>query len=98
MFLKYVSNVNIGGVDIMQSVIDSPLEYTNYEIETLADIRDVKIDTNLPLQERMQSYIQQIKNPYLYKCGDITVRVSFSDTDATLENRIKQLLMAPCTS
>ena len=62
------------------------------------DIRDVKIDTTLPLEERVKSYIRQIKNPYRYKCGDVKIRVSFADTDASLEDRIKQLLMAPCTS
>jgi len=82
----------------MQQTIDTSLEYTNHENTNLADIRDIKIDTALPLQERMKSYIKQIRNPYRYKCGDITVRVSFADTDATLEDRIKQLLITPCAS
>ena len=82
----------------MQSVINKPISYADEEGTHLADICDVKIDTDLSLEERMKSYIRQIGNPYLYKCGDITVRVSFADTDAALEDRIKQLLMAPCTS
>jgi hypothetical protein len=82
----------------MQNAVNAESINSNNDRNNLADIRDVKIDTSLPLGERMKSYIQQIGNPYLYKCGDITVRISFANTDITLEDRIKQLLMAPCTS
>jgi len=82
----------------MQTEINKAFEYIHNHNGDLADIRDVAIDTSLPLIERMKSYIQQIKNPYLYKCGGITVRVSFAETETTLEERIKQLLMAPCTT
>jgi len=86
------------GIDDMQLAIGTSHVHTNHENTALADIRDIKIDTALPLQERMKSYIRQIKNPYHYKCGDITVRVSFADTDTTLEDRITRLLLAPCAS
>jgi len=82
----------------MQDTINLSSDFIDNENGELVDIRDVKIDTTLPLEERMKSYIRQIKNPRHYKCGDITVRVSFANTDATLEDRIKQLLMAPCTT
>ena len=62
-------------------------------IEDLADICDVVIDTSLPREERIKSYLEQIKNPYCYRCGDMIVRVSFADTEYTLEDRIKQYLM-----
>ena len=82
----------------MQTAINTPSDYNGAENNSLVDISEVKIDTSLPLDERMKSYIKQIKNPYRYKYGDITVRVSFAETDITLEERIKQLLMAPCTT
>ena len=65
---------------------------------TLKDICNVKIDTTLSFAERQQSYLQQLGNPYLYKCDDVTVRISFADTEVTFEDRIKQLLMALCTA
>ena len=83
----------------MQTAIGTPfIGHTEHSNEALVDISTVVIDTNLPLNERVKSYLRQIKNPYHYKCGDITVRVSFADTNATLEERLKHLLMAPCTS
>lgn len=64
------------------------------DITELADIRDVKIDPALPKEERQKSYLQQIKNPNLYRCGDMIVRVSFAKTGVTLEERLKQYLLS----
>ena len=44
----------------------------------LADLRDVQIDTALPVRERMVSYLQQVGNPYLFKVEGLIVRVVFS--------------------
>lgn len=38
--------------------------------EQLVDIRDVKIDRSLPSEERIKSFIEQIKNPYQFKVGN----------------------------
>ena len=32
--------------------------------DELVDIRDVKINTDLPQEERMKDFVKQIKNPY----------------------------------
>ena len=60
--------------------------------DTLVDIRDVHIDRTLSKEERIKSFIRQIKNPYVYKCGDIIVKATFSDTDETLEDRMEHYL------
>lgn len=79
----------------MQSLIDaSPSVSSACAIDGLADIRDVVIDPALPAEERMESYLRQIGNPYHYKCGDMTVRVAFAQTEATLEDRIRQYLLS----
>ncbi len=56
--------------------------------ETLVDIRDVKINKDLPKEERIKDFIKQIKNPYCYKCGKIVVKLSFADTEDTLEDKL----------
>ena len=63
-------------------------------INDLADIRDVEIDPMLPKAERQKSYLRQIKNPNLYRCGDMIVRVTFANTGVTLEDRLKQYLLS----
>ena len=52
---------------------------------TLKDIRDVHVNMDLPKQERILDFIRQIGNPYCYRHGKYVVKVSFSDTDITLE-------------
>lgn len=58
----------------------------------LVDIRDVEIDRSLSKEDRIRSFISQIKNPYCFKCGDIIVKTSFIDTDVTLEERMEHYL------
>lgn len=61
-------------------------------LESLVDIRDVKIDRSKPVEERMRSYVEQIKNPYLFKVGNTIVRVSYANTQATINDNFVNLL------
>jgi hypothetical protein len=64
------------------------------DITKLVDIKDVKIDVSLPKDERVKSYIAQIKNPYCYRYDDTIVRISYADTDVTLKDRMMQYLLS----
>lgn len=44
----------------------------------LVDIADVTIDTSLPVKKRIQSYIQQVKNPYCFLSHGVVVKVGFA--------------------
>lgn len=61
-------------------------------LESLVDIRDVKIDRSKPVEERMKSYVEQIKNPYLFKVGNTIVRVSYANTQAAINDNFVNLL------
>ena len=60
--------------------------------EELVDIRNVKIDRNLPSDERIRSFIEQIKNPYCFKVGDAVVKVSFADTSNTITDNFINMI------
>lgn len=60
--------------------------------ESLADIKNIQIDRTLPRGQRFEDFLHQIGNPYCYRCGKAVVKVSFADTDATLEDRLEQYL------
>ena len=62
--------------------------------ESLVDIREVQVDGNLPREQRFEDFLRQIRNPYCYRCGKIVVKVSFAETDATLEERLEHYLTA----
>lgn len=68
------------------------IDPSSIDIDTLVDICSVKINTALPKEERMADFIRQIKNPYLFKCGDMVIQSVFSDTETTLNDRLKQYL------
>ena len=56
------------------------------------DIRDVRIDGTLSREERIRSFVEQVKDPYRFKVGDVTVRVSYSGESATLNDRFTQMM------
>ena len=58
------------------------MEQSEKNLSELVDIRDVVIDKSLPLEERVRSYVEQIKDPYCFKVGDVVVRVSYADKDS----------------
>lgn len=60
--------------------------------ESLADITKIQIDQNLPKEQRLEEFLKQVKNPYCYRCGKVVVKVSFSDTETTLEECLERYL------
>ena len=68
-------------------------ERTRQELlDSLVDIRDVKIDRSMSVEDRMKSYVEQIKNPYMFKVGNTVVRVSYANTQATINDNFVNLL------
>ncbi len=53
--------------------------------DALVDLRTVRINTGLPTEERIRSFIRQVKDPYHYKVGEVTVHVSYSPGGMTLD-------------
>ena len=53
---------------------------------TLNDIRNVHIDPRKTINERVSDFICQIHNPYCFRHNKTVIKVSFSDTDTTLED------------
>ena len=79
-------------IDAMQNV-----DIRTVDPATLRDIRDVTINTDLPKGERILDFIRQIGNPYCYRYGKYVVKVSFTDTDVTLEERLLSYIRLKCS-
>lgn len=56
----------------------------------LVDLRTVSIDKSLPKEERMAQFLQQIKDPYHFRVGNIEVKISYRNSGATLEERLRE--------
>ena len=59
---------------------------------TLRDIRNVTVDPALPLNDRIKSFLQQIGNPYCYKCGKYVVKVSYTENGGSIDERLESCL------
>ena len=46
--------------------------------DSLADLKKVSICADLPLPQRAEQYLQQVRNPYLFRVDELIVKVSFS--------------------
>lgn len=60
-------------------------------IRSLVDIRDVQIDMSLTQEEKIRSFIKQVKDPYHFRVGDVVVNVSYSGK-ATLNDRFTEMM------
>ncbi|MDD6618605.1 MAG: DUF6870 family protein [Bariatricus sp.] len=60
--------------------------------DTLVDIATVEVDRSLPRAEQMKQFLEQIKNPYLYKCNGVVVKIAYATTESTIEDRLEQYI------
>ena len=45
--------------------------------ENLVDLNRVEVAADLPVVNRMEHYMDQIQNPYLFRLDDLIVKVTF---------------------
>ena len=64
----------------------------NINKNALVDIREVSVDRNLPKQARIVEFLRQIKDPYHYKCGKITVTARYTENGPTLEDCLQRIM------
>ena len=69
------------------------IDVTTVEEQDLVDIRDVEINGSLKQGKKVEDYVKQIKNPYCYKYGDNIVKISFEDTEVTITERLRELIL-----
>ncbi len=43
--------------------------------EDLADLKDMKLDRSLGYGERLEDFVRQVKNPYLFRVGPLVVKI-----------------------
>lgn len=62
------------------------------DTQPLVDIRDVKLDSGMEQPERIRSFLQQVKNPYCFKVGNVVVNVAYTEGDTTLNDCFADML------
>lgn len=61
------------------------------DIKTLEDIGKIKINRELPKEERLLAFVKEVKNPFCFICNGMVVKTSYSDTNESLENKLAKL-------
>lgn len=64
------------------------------EKDALVEIKKVKIDPELERRERISSFVQQIKNPYCFICDGVIVKIGYTETEDTLEEKLSEYFLS----
>ena len=70
------------------------VEIENLELSTLINVEQVVIDQNLPVTERMMEYLEKVKNPYCFLCGETPVKICFMENEIKLEKQLKEYFLS----
>lgn len=62
------------------------------DINTLTDLRDIVIDTRLPVEQKMESFAKQTNNVYVHRIGDYVVKVRFQEEGPGIDEKMEEYL------
>lgn len=71
----------------------SKMDIEKADRSELVSVEEVNIDPSMPVMQRMLAYINQVKNPYCFLCGNTPVKVCFSRGDAELSKKIRNYFL-----
>lgn len=64
------------------------VDIENFNIDDLTDLRDIKIDKNGSVESKLLSFMEQIKNPYFFKVGNVAVKLNFDNDGPTFQEKL----------
>lgn len=86
------------GVFILNVEEMKRIDVTKVNRADLVDVKDVSINRFLNQERQINDFVSQIKNPYCYKYGDFIVKIGFENTEVTLTDRLKELVLKTANS
>lgn len=66
-------------------------DISSCDVNSLTDLKDIRIDTRKSRNDRITSFVEQVKNPYLFKVGDTVVKVVYRN-EKDITNVIAELM------
>lgn len=66
----------------------------DFDTSSLINVEQVEIDGTLPVMERMVAYLEKVKNPYCFLCGETPVKICFSENEIELGIRLKEYFLS----
>ena len=82
MFFPELGTIDCKGVILLFENKHTLEQYRNADLmscdpDLLVDLQEVHIDTALPVPTRMERFVQQVGNPYLFKVDGIVVKATY---------------------
>ena len=75
-------------LDAMKSVDIRSIDKT-----ALVDVQGFQFDNSLSKRERIEQFIERMKNPYCFRYGGLGVKVEFTDGGPTLSDLLTDFLL-----
>lgn len=72
----------------------SQMDITKISKLDLQELTDIKIDANMPIAERMEFFLSDIKNPYCFKVNGTPVKISFANHNKTINDCLYNFLVS----
>lgn len=73
----------------------SKVDVSAADRRSLVNLKSVTIDTSLPIDQRIEVFLNLVKNPYVFLCGETPVRITFkkdgSDLGGILQKYFSEL-------
>jgi len=81
-------------LDITDEELDAMemVDIRTVDINTLTDIRDIKIDTKLPVEKKLALFAKQTNNLFVHRIGDYVVKVRFQKEGPTIDDKMEEYL------
>lgn len=81
-------------LDITDEKLDAmeTVDVRTVDINTLTDIRDIKIDTKLPVEKKLELFAKQTNNIFVHRIGDYVVKVRFQKEGPTIDDKMEEYL------
>ena len=86
--------MGIAMLDITDEELDAmeTVDVRTVDINTLTDIRDIKIDTKLPVEKKLALFVKQTNNLFVHRIGDYVVKVRFQKEGPTIDDKMEEYL------
>ena len=68
------------------------LDLDEIDINEVDEITNIKIDRRKSSNERILDFLNEVKNPYIFKVNGKLVRIRFSDTEKTADDCLTSVL------
>ena len=75
------------GIETMKNVSPKTVDRS-----TLVQRSSIRLNPAAPREDRLREFIKQIRNPYCYLDGKTVVKISFAETDTTMEDCLEHYL------